>query len=207
MCFSGWFAVCVGVLMTSHAQYSSHHFRVYGGWTYSYLQRSPSSNAPPDARIPLHFPYMGFEYEHNEGIWRLSSGVVCTVFGANDDFSPGSQLPYADAYLAVPLLVGPRWQLGRARRNVSFLTLEVGVEIGVALMHYQAQTGSTWGNINTAAALEWEYRRFRLGSRLQLGVTNYRIIQGSTYRHLGVTTYVGYELWTAAHWQRSVSLF
>lgn len=205
LCF--WMGCLLGVLTTGSAQSSSHHFSIYGGWTYSHLQRSSTAPLTPDARIPLHFPYMGFEYEHNEGIWRLSSGVICTVFGANDDFTPGSQLPYADAYLAIPLMIGPRWQLGLSRRDASFLTLEIGIELGFALVHYHAQPGSTWGNINAAAALEWEHRRFRFGSRLQLGVTDYRVIQGVTYRHLGVTTYVGYELWAAAHWQRHVSLF
>ncbi len=199
--------LCCCGLLPSYAQSSSNHFGIYGGWTYSYLQRFPSPATTPDARIPFHFPYVGFEYERTEGVWRLSSGVICTVFGANDDFTPGSQLPYADAYLAVPLLVGPRWRLGRTRRGRAFLTLEIGVEIGFALVQYQAQTGTTWGNINTAAAVEWEHRRYRVSTRQQLGVTDYRIIQGSTYRHLGVTTYVGYELWQAARWQRHVSLF
>ena len=186
-----------------HAYAQEHRIHLQAGWTASYIQRYAAA-APlgtksnfVDARSVSHAPYIGLEYEHGFtrsspcDHWQLSTGLHVLTFGANRALFPNA-LPNADTYLTLPLLLGHVWRFNRRWQ----LTIEGGTEVGFALQQRSDPLGNTWGNVNVVAAIEVGWHRLRFGTRLQVGVTDYRLINDSIYRHSGLTTYVGYRLWS-----------
>lgn len=178
-----------------------HQVHLQAGWTVSSIQRyattptfTPSSFI--DNRAPLHAPFVGAVYTYGFtqidpcDHWQLSSGISIVTLGSNRSITP-SLLPYSDSYFTIPILLGHHWRFNRRWH----CTVKAGAEIGWALIQRRVSLGSTWGNVNAVLAAEVGWHRFKLGTRLQVGLTDYRIINDALFRHGGITTYCSYLLY------------
>jgi len=182
--------------LSVHAQ---HKISAYGGWTMSKLQSQIHEGFKKGAlynqlnRFPvLHAEYFSFEYEYSWKRFQFSTGWSWVVMGTSNH--PLVGFAWKNWYITLPIYGGMHWEFPKDWG----LTVETGVEIayqqGVGL--YDGGTGSLWGNINAVLGVEGNWKRFRFGTRLQIGVTKFRVYAGeSTLRHSGLTTYIGYTLW------------
>lgn len=186
-----WFLLGLG---QAYAQ--EHRVQLQAGWTVSSIQRYATTptlfeSSFIDNRVPFHAPFVEVAYEYGFtqinpcNHWQLSTGVSVVTLGSNRS-NVLSPLPYSDSYLTLPILLGHRWRFDRRWH----LTVQAGAEVGWALVRRQAALGTTWGNINAVVAAEIGWHRFKLGTRLQVGLTDYRIIDDALFRHGGLTTYI-----------------
>lgn len=109
-------------------------------------------------------------------------------------------LALAELYLTIPLIFGKKWNLPK---NWS-LTAALGFEVGVYRSAVSGVTfmGKSDWNMNAILGLEANWRRFRFGARLQVGLTIYEVIynvkdrsKDIALRHSGLTVYLGFTLW------------
>lgn len=188
------------LLGLTQASAQEHRIQVQAGWTASSIQRYAATptlfqSTFVDNRAPFHAPFVGVAYEYGFtqidpcNHWQLSTGLSVATFGSNRS-NVASPLPYSESYLTMPLLLGHRWRFDRRWH----LTVQAGAEIGWALVRRQVALGNTWGNINAVAAVEIGWHRLKLGTRLQVGLTDYRIIDDALFKHGGLTTYISYLL-------------
>jgi hypothetical protein len=177
---------------------------LYGGWTASKIRAIYDKNSftpgPLFDEFFVNFPfwhtiYMGGEFEYDYKKLRLSTGFTMMAMGAGG-MPLFPEYPWVVAYYTFPLLGGYHLKLEKGWD----LTVEGGVEIGIQNGNPGGpQTpGAHWGNINVVAAVETEWKHFRLGVRGHLGVTTFRTFDPIIYKHTAVTTYLGYTLWDHA---------
>lgn len=187
---------CICFLQVSWAQ-SSLSF--YSGWTAStvYTTNAPFSKVSDhhlDIQM-MHSPYFGgLEYEYDYKKLRLSTGLSFMLMGAQQQPYLWSTL-HPVYYWAVPVLAG--YHIGLP--NNFGLTLEGGLDLG-----YQQWTNPFMPkpehsfNLNTVIGIEGSWKRLRLGVRGRLGLTTFQEYEGNTYKHVALTTYLGYTLWDQA---------
>lgn len=180
---------------TSNAQ---HKISGYVGWTASKLEVYSKTNATINNLDYgfLHTPYLAFEYEYDWKKLRFSTGLSGIGMGASDFF--GKDTHWGGVYINIPILAGINWDLPK---NWG-LMVESGVEAGLKLVNIGDITtiddmnNKVKGNINAVLGLESNWKRFRFGVRLQVGLTDFNKWSNSaTLKHVGVTTYLGYTLW------------
>lgn len=189
------------LLLWSGTMYSQSRISLYGGWTASKIRAIYDKNTfqpgplagDSFTKFPFwHTIYLGGEFEYDCKKLRISTGFSMMAMGAGG--SPGfPEYPWVTAYYTFPLLGGYILELDKGWE----MTFEGGVEIGLQRGGATLRTGggSHWGNINLVAAVETEWKNFRLGVRGHLGVTNFRRAYTIIYKHTGITTYLGYTLW------------
>lgn len=175
---------------------AQHKISVYGGWTASQLQNYKTPHQYPEVSAVLHMPYLGFEYEYDWKKLRLSTGLSVSTIGKS--VSKEKQLAVGSMYVNLPIIGGIQFDLAK---NWG-LTIESGVELGLELSSVSVYftiadyNNKTKGNINGILALETQWKAFRLGTRLQIGLTQYRPWRTiSDDRHAAITTYLGYTIW------------
>jgi len=143
----------------------------------------------------LTMPYFGFEYEYSWRKLHLSTGLVLINLGA--DVTPYFPIGrWNTPYWTIPIMAGYRLNFPHQWALIG----EAGGELGLSDKGYAILMGggSYWGNINAVAGVEAEYKRWRLGIRLQWGLTDFRYAGAITYKHAAVTTYLSYTLWDHA---------
>jgi hypothetical protein len=177
----------------SHAQ---HKISAYAGWTASQSINYQSPARYKETSAVLHMPYLGFEYEYDWKKLRLSTGLSVSTLGRS--FSAEKQMPVGSMYANIPLIAGVHFELPK---NWG-LTLEGGAEFGleispISVISYGRNYDNKMeGNINAVAGLETQWKQFRFGTRLQIGLTTYMPWrQDVNYKHAGITTYLGYTIW------------
>lgn len=206
MKFYGVFVLLVFTLSV-HAQ---HKISAYGGWTASKLQVYFNPNVPTGTNSEvfdfsfLHSPYVAMEYEYDWKKLRLSTGLSMTCLGTGRFW--GEDQPWAGIYLNIPVIAGIKWNLPK---NWS-LTIETGIEAGLKLsamgvvfvddidgiVNGVPQKKKVQGNINSILGLEANWKKFRFGARLQVGLTDFKVWNDdATMKHLALTTYIGCTLW------------
>lgn len=173
---------------------AQHKISAYGGWTASKTQnyQDPVYN---EVYAVLHMPYLGFEYEYDYKKLRFSTGLSFTTLGRN--MSIEKQIPIGAMYANLPIIVGIQFELPK---NWGF-TIETGAELGLQLssvspIAYGGDPNKREANINAILGLETQWKAFRFGTRLQIGLTTF--MPWKTWandKHLGITTYLGYTLW------------
>lgn len=181
---------------------AQHKISAYGGWTASKIQifLSPDSKKGPIfgdlfALPVLHRPYIAFEYEYDWKRLRLSTGLSTTIWGTSEFF--GDTQPWAEMYLNIPIIAGVRFDLPKHWN----LTLESGFEAGVRLTNIGVYFLDDYeprfrGNLNAILGVEANWKHFRLGARLQVGLTTFRYWSSDLwFKHSGITTYLGYTIW------------
>lgn len=194
---------------------AQHKISAYGGWTMSKIQKRIDPALKKGAiydefyAFPiLHAGYMGLEYEYDWKFFRFSTGLSYVILGSSEFVFRDT--PWETWYITVPVIGGVKWDLPH---NFG-LTLEAGVEVG-----FEIATGilvstaayNPWGNVNAVLGVEANWKQFRFGTRLQYGLTKFRIMgsrQEITLRHSALTTYIGYTLWDSekAHHRRAKRL-
>lgn len=187
------------LLTNSQAQ---HKISAYGGWTASKIQvfLSPDKRKGPIFndlfKLPiLHKPYLSFEYEYDWKKLRLSTGLSVTIWGTSEFF--GDTQPWAEMYLNLPIIAGLRLDLPKNWN----LTIESGFEVGVRLtnigIYFLDDFDNKFrGNLNAILGAEANWKQFRLGTRLQVGLTTFRYWNDDIwFKHSGLTTYLGYTIW------------
>lgn len=173
---------------------AQHKISAYAGWTASQTKnyQSPIYN---EISAPLHMPYLGFEYEYDWKKLRLSTGLSVTTMGRS--FSAEKQVPMGSMYANLPIIVGIQFDLPK---NWGF-TIETGAELGIqvssiSVIAYGGDPNKVEGNINAILGFETQWKQFRFGAKLQVGLTTYMPWRsGVNYKHFGGTTYLGYTLW------------
>lgn len=182
---------------------AQHKISAYVGWTASKIQTFYSSNAIKRpvhddlfALPVLHKPYVAFEYEYDWKKLRLSTGLSTTIWGASAFF--GDPDIWAEMYLNIPIIAGFRLDLPKKWN----LTIESGFEAGMRLTNlgiyfypddYEFKFR---GNLNAILGVEANWKQFRLGTRLQVGLSTFRYWNNDIwFKHSGITTYLGYTLW------------
>jgi hypothetical protein len=171
------------------------------GWTVSKLQTIYDRNIVKGpvfyeaADMPaLHAPYGGLEYEYDYKKLRLSTGVSVMTFGSNRMPFFG-ETSWPTHYWVIPIVGGYRTALSK---QLAFI-IEGGVDIGFQQgSSGLIGSGNYWGTINGILGVELEWQRWRLGTRLHWGLTNFRKLPPIIYKHTGITTYLGYTLWDHA---------
>ncbi len=191
-------------LLWSCSGLAQSRISLQGGWTASKIRAENKRDFRPGpvagdsfTKFPFwHTPLMGIKYEYDHKRLRLSTGFIMMSMGAGG--MPGfSSYPWVVAYWTLPLLGGYKLKLDKGWT----VTTETGMEIGFQNGKYiggPQTAGANWGNINVVAAVEAEWKNFRLGVRGHLGVTNFRRVYVLIYKHTGITTYLGYTLWDQA---------
>lgn len=201
--------IIIYLFFNSHIQ-AQHKISLYGGWTASRLQVyfkegvSTSTNSEVFDFSFLHSPYLAMEYEYDWKKLRISTGLSMTCMGTGRFW--GEDQPWAGLYLNIPIIAGLKWDLPK---NWS-ITAETGIEAGLKLsaigVVFLADTDfisngvlykkKVQGNINGVLGLEANWKRFRFGTRLQVGLTDFNVWNNiATMKHLAITTYIGYTLW------------
>jgi hypothetical protein len=173
---------------------AQHKISAYAGWTAS---QTINYQAPVYNEIyaVLHMPYLGFEYEYDYKKLRFSTGLALTTFGRS--MSAEKQIALGSTYLNMPIIAGIQFNL---KKNWG-LTIESGVELGLEIASISSfviggDNNKREGNINAILGLETQWKAFRLGSRLQIGLTTFMPWRTwATDKHAGITTYLGYTLW------------
>jgi hypothetical protein len=175
---------------------AQHKISTYAGWTASQAQNYEKDTPYKEISGTLHMPYLGFEYEYDWKKLRFSTGLSFTTLGRS--MSTEKQMAVGSMYVNLPIIAGIQFDLPK---NWG-LTLEAGAEVGLELSSisvviyagdYNHKIGS---NVNAVAAVETQWKQFRFGTRLQVGLTTYTPWRmGVNYKHLGLTTYLGYTLW------------
>lgn len=174
---------------------AQHKISAYAGWTASQSQNYQNPPLYKEISAVLHMPYLGFEYEYDWKKLRLSTGLSVTTLGRS--ISTEKQMAMGSMYVNIPIIAGIQFDLSK---NWG-LTLEGGAELGIELssisvISYMGDYNKTKGNINAITGIETQWKQFRFGTRLQIGLTTYLPAQrGVNYKHLGLTTYVGYTIW------------
>jgi hypothetical protein len=177
---------------------------LYGGWTASKLRaiydKNVYSPSPAAEYAFINFPflhtiYMGGEFEYDYKKLRLSTGFSFMAIGAGR-LPVFPEYPWVTAYYTFPLLGGYNLKLDKGWNIVFEGGVEIGIQRGGSVL--QTGRGARWGNINVVAAVETEWKHFRLGVRGHLGVTTFRTIDPIIYKHTAITTYLGYTLWDHA---------
>ncbi len=190
------------ILLISSCYYSQaqHQISAYGGWTVSKIQQKIKSNTQQGTeynqlyQLPiLHSFYMAFKYEYHLKRFRFSTGISHTVFGTSSFFFKDT--PWTTTYLNIPLMIGSTWKISKQTSLTAECGIEAGLEIGVSPNKISNQS---YGIIAGVVGLEFQWKRFRLGSQLHLGLTKYRNTSYSILRHSAITTYLGYTLWDLA---------
>ncbi len=186
--------------ISSQAQ---HKISAYGGWTASKIQvfLSPDKRKGPIFndlfKLPiLHKPYLSFEYEYDWKKLRLSTGLSIAIWGSSAFW--GDPDIWAEMYLNLPIIAGFRLDLPKNWN----LTIESGFEAGMRLTNlgiyfypddYEFKFR---GNLNAILGVEANWKQFRLGTRLQVGLTTFRYWNDDIwFKHSGLTTYLGYTIW------------
>ncbi|WMX14880.1 hypothetical protein [Aureispira sp. CCB-E] len=181
---------------------AQHKISAYGGWTASKIQTFYSSDAKKHTVdddlfvLPiLHSPYLSFEYEYDWKQLRLSTGISTTIWGTSEFF--GDTQPWAEMYLNLPIIAGIRLDLPKNWN----LTIESGFEAGIRILNVGVYflddfTPKFRGNLNAILGVEANWKQFRLGTRLQVGLTTFRYWDDDLwFKHSGLTTYLGYTIW------------
>lgn len=175
---------------------AQHKISAYAGWTASQTQNYQNPALYQEVSSVLHMPYLGLEYEYDWKKLRLSTGLSVTTMGRS--FSTEKQVPMGSMYANLPIIAGIQFDLPK---NWG-LTLEGGVELGLEIASVSVITyagdydNKIDGTVNALVGLETQWKQFRFGTRLQIGLTTYMPWRsGVDYKHLGVTTYLGYTLW------------
>lgn len=182
--------------------YAQHKVSAYTGWTASKIQTFYSPDArksPIDDELfafpILHRPYVAFEYEYDWRKLRLSTGLSTTIWGTRASW--GGTLQWAEMYLNIPTIAGIRFDLPKNWN----LTVESGFETGMRLTHLGVYHVDDFEfrvriNVNTVLGIEANWKQFRLGTRLQVGLTTFRHFNDDIwFKHSAITTYLGYTIW------------
>lgn len=173
---------------------AQHKISAYGGWTASQTQnyQAPIYN---EIYAALHMPYLGFEYEYDYKKLRFSTGLSFTTLGRS--MSSEKQIPIGAMYANLPIIAGIQFELPK---NWGF-TIEAGAELGIQLspisaIIYAGDPNKIESNINAIVGIETQWKAFRFGARLQIGLTTFMPWRTwANDKHLGITTYLGYTLW------------
>ncbi|MBL4649738.1 MAG: hypothetical protein JKY03_08405 [Aureispira sp.] len=181
---------------------AQHKISAYGGWTAAKIQVYSNPNtqkSPIDQELfafpILHKPYVAFEYEYDWKKLRLSTGLSTTIWGTSASW--GGSLQWAEMYLNIPTIAGFRFDLPKNWN----ITLESGLETGIRLTplgvyHIDDFEFRVRINVNAILGLEANWKQFRLGTRLQVGLTTFRRFNDDIwFKHSGITTYIGYTIW------------
>ncbi len=179
---------------------AQHKISAYGGWTASKIQvYSNTQKNPLDDELfafpILHRPYLSFEYELDWKKLRLSTGLSTTIWGTSSTW--GGTLQWAEMYLNLPIIAGLRLDLPKSWN----LTIESGFETGIRLTplgvyHLDDFEAKIRMNVNIILGIEANWKQFRLGTRLQIGLTTFRHFNDDIwFKHSGLTTYLGYTIW------------
>lgn len=191
------------LLLWSGTMYAQSRISLYGGWTVSNIRAIYDKNTfqpgplaeDSFTKFPFwHTPYMGIEYEYDYKKLRLSTGFIMMSMGAGG-MPLYPDYPWVMAYYTFPLLGGYHLKLDKGWDMVFEGGVEIGFQHGNQGNFQTRGGGSHWGNINLVVAIETEWKNVRLGVRGHLGVTNFRRLSVFTYKHTGITTYLGYTLW------------
>lgn len=185
------------LLLAQFPTFAQLHLQLKAGWTSSTIQvQSPEIFTPRQLHYqsknfsPLHHPAFGLDVEIDYRRLFLATGLSYVAFGANS--TPMEKQAWRNHYLVLPLIVGHQSFLSKSTR----LLVEGSAEIGFHFMDNQqyGYGGAAWGSVQVVAGLQIRWKRFCLGTRCQVGVTKFRQIQGTTLRHAGWTTWLGYVL-------------
>jgi hypothetical protein len=174
---------------------AQHKISAYAGWTASQSQNYQSPPSYREISAVLHMPYLAFEYEYDWKKLRFSTGLSVTTLGRS--ISTEKQMAIGSMYANIPIIVGVQFELSK---NWG-LTLEGGAELGlqlspISVVMSAGDPNKMEGNINAITGIETQWKQFRFGTRLQVGLTTYMPWRrGVNYKHLGLTTYVGYTIW------------
>lgn len=175
---------------------AQHKISAYAGWTASQSQNYQNPPRYKEISAVLHMPYLGFEYEYDWKKLRFSTGLAVSILGRS--MSTEKQMSLGSMYANLPIIIGIQFELSK---NWG-LTLEAGTELGLELSSVSAVTyagdydNKIEGNINAVTGIETQWKQFRFGTRLQIGLTTYMPWRRDVnYKHLGLTTYIGYTIW------------
>lgn len=190
---------CIFIKNTIQAQ---HKISAYAGWTASKIQvyLNPNTQKSPVHHelfaFPIfHSPYVAFEYEYDWKKLRLSTGLSVATWGTSASW--GGTLAWAEMYLNIPTIAGFRFDLPKKWN----LTVESGLETGIRLTNIGVYHVDDFEfrvriNVNAILGVEANWKQFRLGTRLQVGLTTFRRFNDDIwFKHSGITTYIGYTIW------------
>lgn len=206
------FLIVLTFLITNQHIYGQHKISAYAGWSASKIQidLSPDVQKGPTFNeffaLPIfHSPYAAFEYEYDWKRLRFSTGLSVGTWGASEFF--GDHLPFAEMYLNIPIIAGGRFLLPKEWG----LTIEGGVELGMRLTNIGIYFIDDYdfkfrGNINAVVGLEADWKRFRFGTRLQIGLSTFRYWNADIgFRHSAITTYIGYTLFDSVESKKKLA--
>jgi len=192
----------IGLVFFVQNAFSQSKFSGYTGWTASKIQAKRISNNYPITPVEeshytlpiLHTFYGAVEYEYDFKMLRFSTGLSFLTLGTNDYFLSPVQT-WRTWYTNVPLILGVKFNLPHDIRFIIESGVELGLESGSDINALSQDRGKYLFHVNAVTGIELEWNRFRLGSRLQIGLTTFRNIQETSLSHSAITTYVGYTLW------------
>lgn len=192
---------------------AQHSISIKGGMTISNLQKYGNEQALKDINLyydgmfnttPFYNPYLSLEYAFDYKPFRISSGLSLLSLGANNFIEKNSST--GKIYLTIPLLIGRKW---RIVNNFS-ITAEIGGNFGLKILNIgdvelAKSMDRIEGDIGITGGLETSWKKIKLGTKLQIGLTNYfdwttqinNNTQRVDFRHSSITFYIGYTLWSS----------
>lgn len=199
------------IICNSYHISAQHNISIQGGVSISNLQKYGSKTALQGAGVysdlfsttPYVAPYLGVEYEFHFKPYVFSTGISFLTIGASDFFYKGYNT--AEMYITVPILVGRRWLLPK---NFA-ITARLGFDLGWKVLNFGdvATAGNmnrANGNIGAAGVLQGTWKKFSLGARIHVGLTNYFSWDVNNnkeqihFRHSAVSVYLGYKIWDSS---------